>query len=219
MKPHDLSQITNLSSSPGVIGIFRRVSDGQAPGRKLSNIIKEKPRLYLICDKIQDPTNLGVIIRSAALSGVSSLITTKETIDSWHPKVLRSSSASNFFIPIYNKVSWEVAVSLVSKNAQWLISEPHTKDHTLNKISYDKVDWAKNDNIVVIGNEATGVSQEIISFCQSLKKNSNSTEFIEPKVVFIPTREFQSSLDSLNASTAASILCFEALKHQITLKM
>ena len=55
---------------------------------------------YLLCDKVQDPGNLGTIIRTAHAAGVHGIILTKGTVDIYNDKTIRSTMGSIFYVPI-----------------------------------------------------------------------------------------------------------------------
>ena len=67
----------------------------------INNSINDiKGDFYLLCDKVQDPGNLGTIIRTAHAAGVSGIILTKGTVDIYNDKTIRSTMGSIFYIPI-----------------------------------------------------------------------------------------------------------------------
>lgn len=139
---------------------------------------------YIYIDDIKDPGNLGGIIRSAEAFNIKGVILSKETVDLYNPKVVRTTMASIFREPIYIINKKEELLNV--KNRFLVISAAFE-----NSVDSDVFDYKKNI-ILAIGNEAHGVSNEII----------NMSDYI----VKIPMSRV---INSLNANVAASILMYE----------
>lgn len=143
---------------------------------------------YILVDKVQDPGNLGTIIRSAHASGAKAVILTKGTVDLYNHKVLRSTMGSIFYIPIIEDEKCEYINALKAKGFKFLVSSLDT-----DKNFYD-IDLTKN-LVICVGNEGNGVSEDIYKLSDIKAK--------------IP---MPGGAESLNVSIAASIMMFEVIR-------
>ncbi len=157
----------------------------------LSEIWKLSGPLLLLAE-IQDPGNLGTIIRTAAAADLAGLITLKGSVDIFNPKVVRGSMGGIFSLPACQSVSpADIKESIAGNQLKFrrlVAAEPEASQ------SYYDFIFEQND-IIVIGNEARGLPQEI-------------KDFIDREITIpLPGR-----MESLNAAVAASIVIFEMVK-------
>lgn len=142
---------------------------------------------YLLLDRLQDPGNLGTIIRCAEAFGIDSVICSGDCADIWSPKVLRSTMGSAF--RQHTHVSDSLLDDIKSMQQSGVSVFAAALDDTA--ITPDKL--GRNGGIaVVVGNEGSGVCTEVLDSCDGR--------------VYIP---MTGQLESLNAATAASILLWE----------
>ena len=140
---------------------------------------------YIICESIQDPGNLGSIIRTADAFGFTGIIITSGTVDPFNEKVLRSSMGSIFHIEVvYSKSMNDLFLWLKNNNISTYAA--HLKGADLTKESYFNHPCA-----IVIGNEGKGLTEEITDRCEHL--------------IRIPMK---GEAESLNVSVATVILCY-----------
>lgn len=155
--------------------------------------VKDNGSFYLLCDKVQDPGNLGTIIRTAHAAGVDGIILTKGTVDIYNDKTIRSTMGSIFYIPV---ITDDENNSIVKK----LIGEGFSLLAT--SLQGDK-DFFKEDLsgklIISVGNEGNGVSKEIYD--------------LSDKKVKIP---MPGGAESLNVSIAASVIVYERVRQVLT---
>ncbi|WP_176461750.1 TrmH family RNA methyltransferase [Anaeromicrobium sediminis] len=149
--------------------------------------------LYVILDRIQDPGNLGTIIRTADSAGFNGVILTKGCVDVYNPKVIRSTMGSIFNIPIIQGTYEKDLIEVLHKEKINIVCTSLDTD----KYYYD-VDFSKN-LAIVIGNEGNGVSDYILNKSNLLIK--------------IP---ILGKAESLNASTASSIIIYESVRQRMT---
>ncbi len=150
----------------------------------------EKGRKLILLDRIQDPGNLGTIIRTAEAMGFNGVVIIKGTADIYNSKVLRSTMGVD--LPAVHFDSAERAISELKKSGIKIISTSLDAE----KMPHD-VDLS--DNIaIVIGNEARGISEEV---------ELNSDELIKIPMV--------GSAESLNAAVASSMIMYESLRQKI----
>lgn len=144
---------------------------------------------YVLCDKVQDPGNLGTIIRTAHAAGADGIILTKGTVDIYNDKTIRSTMGSLFHIPvIYDDENFTILKSLKEKNFKIVTTSLETE-----KDFYDED--LKCKVVLTVGNEGNGVSEEVYRLSDSKVK--------------IP---MPGKAESLNAAVAASIIMFEKVR-------
>ena len=183
--------------------IFESISDTKTPQgvmavvkRKeytLEKILEKRdtPHSLLILDSLQDPGNLGTLVRSGEGAGITGIIMNETTVDIYNPKVIRSTMGSVFRVPfIYVKDLKEVIQKLYSKNINIYASSLE------GAIEYDAPDY-KKDIAFIIGNEAAGISKEVL-------------DIVKDKVKIPMLGE----VESLNAAIAGSILMYEAARQK-----
>lgn len=167
----------NLSetiTSQGIIGIFK-ISQTEA-----RDVLNENTILLL--DRIQDPGNLGTIIRTADAAGIKTILYTKGTTDPYSPKVVRAAMGSIFYMNILPIED----VNLLKENGYFIISSALE-----NSCCYKDIE-VNEKLVLVLGNEANGISKEILN--------------ISDKKVKIP---IFGKAESLNVAIAGAILMYE----------
>lgn len=176
------NEMSDTQESQGVLAV---VTKENWDLNKLLGEVKEKSTL-LILDRIQDPGNMGTIIRTAEAFGVSGIILCKGSVDPYNSKVIRSTMGSVLRMPLVfsNDISLEIELLKNEKFDVLVTSLDANKN--LDKMSFD------NRNVLVIGNEANGVSDEIQSASDKLLK--------------IP---MIGKSESLNAAIATSIVLYD----------
>jgi len=183
--------------------LFKEITDTETPQGFLA-VIKSKQyflndiagmnNLYIILESIQDPGNMGTIIRTADAAGIDGVILSKGCVDVYNPKVLRATMGSIFRMPVYYTQSVvETIKFLNSKKIK--VCAAHLKGNQ----SYFDLDMRCN-TAILIGNEANGISDESASNANSLVK--------------IP---MLGRAESLNASVAASILMYETVRQRLSM--
>lgn len=192
----------NLIKVPN--SLFRELADTEKPQgilavvdfniSKMDEVVKEKKNFIIILDELQDPGNVGTIIRSADAFGVSGIIVTENCVDVYNPKVVRATMGSLFHIPItYIKDKKEVINYL--KDRQIRIYTTSLQGETY---IYD-ADFKENFAFI-IGNESKGVTEEMIKFADLLIK--------------IP---MEGNAESLNAAIASSIIMYEVARQRFNI--
>lgn len=156
--------------------------------RDIDNNINDSHKFVLILDRIQDPGNMGTIIRTADAAGVDAIINLKGCVDIYNPKVIRSTMGSIFDMNIIQSTQDDTLRVLKEKGFE-IVSSYLNTDNYYNTVNYkDKV-------ALVIGNEANGVNDELIKESDTLVK--------------IP---IYGNAESLNAAISSAILMYEIKK-------
>ena len=171
-----MNKLTDLETSPNILGICEI--------KESNSLIGDK---YLLLDNIQDPGNLGTIIRSAKAFNIDTVVLSKDTVDLYNPKVVRSTQGIMFHINIiYSDL--ELVINELKKKNIKVFGTDVEKGMTPNNIpSIDKERYA-----LVMGNEGSGVKENIKNLCDEnlyIKMNSE--------------------VESLNVAVATSVILYE----------
>ncbi|SQB35355.1 TrmH family RNA methyltransferase [Clostridium cochlearium] len=148
--------------------------------------------IYILADKVQDPGNMGTIIRTAHAANASGILITEGTVDIYNEKTLRASMGSIFYMPIIEDFKLEKSIYLKSKGFKIIASSLNT-----DKSLYD-LDLHKKNLILAVGNEGNGLSDEVYN--------------ISDKTFIIP---MPGKAESLNAAVATSIIIFEIVRQNL----
>ncbi len=169
-----VNYLTTLQSPSNIFG----VSEKKKTVEKIGNRV-------LIVDNIQDPGNLGTIIRSAVAFSVDTIILSNNTVDIYNPKVVRATQGLFFHIDIiYADLKKEIPK--LKEDGYKIVATKVT--HGKNIKSIEK----KEKLAIIVGNEGSGVSEELID--------------LSDEYVFI---EMSSVCESLNVGVATSIILYE----------
>ena len=155
--------------------------------------IKIKDNIFLLLlDEVQDPGNMGTIIRTADAFGIDGIITTIGCVDVYNPKVVRSTMGSIFRVPIFHgKDGIEIVEKLKDENIK-IYSTSLEGSQCIQDTDFNE------SCMLIIGNESNGVSE---SLC-----------FKADKLIKIP---MIGEAESLNAAVASSIIMYEAMRQKI----
>ncbi len=151
---------------------------------------KKEPPLYCILDGIEDPHNLGAIIRTAEASGIHGVVTRSRRAVGLTAAVAKASAGAVEYVPVARVSNISQAMLELGKNGVWVVGIDQT-----GKIPYSQVDF-KLPTAIVIGSEGKGLSDLVKKRCDSL--------------AFIP---MLGRITSLNASVAATFVMYEAFKN------
>lgn len=177
-------KIEHSVNGQGILGIAKKcVND-------LHSLIVEDG-LYVALDGVQDPGNLGTIIRTAVAAGAKGIFLLKGTVDPYNEKCVRSTMSALCNIPIFEDVTLSEFYDFIKDNTikTYVTSLENAKPY--HTISYSK------RTMIILGNEGNGVSREIIEMCD--------------QAITIP---MYGDIESLNVSIAAA-LCMYKVREQI----
>lgn len=176
--------------------VFKAVSDTQTPQGilavlkmpkyELSDLLKGEKTLLLVLESIQDPGNLGTMIRTGEGAGITGVIMNQSTVDLFNPKTIRSTMGSIYRIPY-------VVTENLAKTVQELKEKQVTlyAAHLKGALSYDEPDYVSACGFM-IGNEGNGLTTELADLASSY--------------IRIP---MEGQVESLNAAISASLLMYE----------
>lgn len=176
-------KLAETESPQGVLAVIKK-KEGS-----LEQIINEN-NTFLLIDEVQDPGNLGAIIRSADSAGISSIIIGDNTVDLYNQKVIRSTMGSLFHLPIINYNITNVIKLLKQKNIKVLGTSPRAEQ------IYFETDISENIAILV-GNEANGLSEDRLGQVDQM--------------ISIP---IVGQAESLNVAMATSVILYEHVRQR-----
>lgn len=178
--------------------IFKYLSEVQSPQGILAIIEKNNQNIEIdytqdiivALDNVQDPGNLGTILRTVDSIGLTQILVSKGTADGYNPKVVRSTMGAIFRVKIIECENLKQTLKEIKKHKfKVVVSSLQTKN-TIYDIDYNK-------KVIIIGNEANGVEKEI-------------QEFADEKIK-IP---MLGKTESLNASVATGIILYEYVRQK-----
>ena len=179
------NNITDVKNPQGVLAVIERPD-------KENNEIDYTEDVIVVLDDIQDPGNLGTILRTVDSIGLRQIVVSKGTADAYNPKVVRSTMGAIFRINIIEVEDLEKALKEMKRHKyKTVVTTPNTQQ-TIYEIDYNK-------KVIIIGNEANGVKEEII-------------EKADEKVK-IP---MMGKTESLNASVATAVVLYEYIRQKLS---
>ena len=183
--------LTDVTNPQGILAIVEKNTvKSQIAGNEEQKIDYNQD-IIVALDDIQDPGNLGTILRTVDSIGLSQILVSKGTADSYNPKVVRSTMGAIFRVKIIECEDLEKTLKEIKKHKFEIVV---TSLQTKNSI-YD-IDYKKK--VIVIGNEANGVEENI--------------QKLADKKVKIP---MLGKTESLNASVATGIILYEYVRQKI----
>lgn len=178
-------------------GLFDELSDtvtaqdlifvGRIPQHDLEDYPGERD--VLVIDRIQDPGNLGTILRTSVAAGITDVILTKGTVDLYNPKVLRATAGGFFSCRIYYAGEYDALVAFLKHFGLDIVCGDITGDVDLFELE------KSGPQALIVGNEGNGPAEILIDSAD--------------QVVRIP---MPGGSESLNVSVAAALLIYESVR-------
>ena len=179
------SHMADTVTPQGVLAVVRQFS------YSLDELLQKENPLFLVLETLQDPGNLGTIMRTAEGAGVTGIILNRTSVDIYNPKTIRSTMGSIYRVPfLYADDLQEVLKKFASCRIRTYAA------HLSESVDYDRADYT-GGTAFFIGNEGNGLSDELASLADQYIK--------------IP---MEGRLESLNAAMAAGILMYEAYRQR-----
>lgn len=181
--------------------VCRRICDTKTPQGaaalvrrdeiRVEDLLDKSPQPFLILlENLQDPGNLGTIIRTAEAAGADGIIMNEGTVDPYNPKVIRSTMGAIFRVPIISVPDFPGLVKELGKRGVHVYAA-HLQGKNFYEYDY------REASAFLIGNEGNGLSDEISGLAE--------------RKIRIPMK---GSVESLNASVAATIIMFETVRQR-----
>lgn len=173
------SQISDTKTPQGILCLVKMME------YTLEDLLGQIPHL-LILESIQDPGNLGTMMRTGEGAGITGVVMNKTTVDIFHPKTIRSTMGSLFRVPFYITENLAETIDTLKARGISLYAA-----HLDGKMSYDVPDYTTPCGFLV-GNEGNGLSREIAAMADAY--------------IRIP---MEGKVESLNAAVASALLMYE----------
>lgn len=182
-----LESISYTKTPQGIVVLARRPESSET---RLTQNIAKSP-LLIVMHQINNPVNVGAILRTAEAAGVSGVIATRNTSDPFSPKSLRGAMGSAFRLPIWLGPDYDEVIRWCrERDVETICADAEAT------VSYTDLDWTRACALIM-GPESTGLTD---AEAQSATR-----------IVSIP---MHGAVESLNVSVAAGILLFEAARQR-----
>jgi TrmH family RNA methyltransferase len=181
-----LESISYTKTPQGIVALAKRPESGEASVAKLG----DRP-LIVVMHQVNNPVNVGAVIRTAEAAGASAAIATMNTSDPFSPKALRGAMGSAFRLPVWTGPTYDEVIHWCRSRSIETVSADAESN-----ISFTDIDWT-SAHALIVGPESIGLS-------------ASEVEATDVSVR-IPMK---GSVESLNVSVAAGILLFEAARQR-----
>lgn len=185
VSPAVFTAMSDTQTPQGVLVVVRQNSYSE------EELLKAENAHLLVLDNLQDPGNLGTIFRTAEAAGVTGIIMSRDCVDIYNPKTIRSTMGAVFRMPF---VYSEDIISTIERLKMQRIRVYAA--HLDGKNAYDREDY-RGKTAFLIGNEGNGLRREVADCADTW--------------IRIP---MEGQAESLNAAVAASILMFEVSRQR-----
>ena len=184
------NMISDVNTPQGILAVIG-INNSQTENKIEEEIIDFSQDIIVALDDIQDPGNLGTILRTVDSVGLNQILVSKGTADCYNPKVVRSTMGAIFRVKIIQCEDLQQTLKEIKKHKFQIVVTSLQTENSIYDIDY-------NNKVLVIGNEANGVEQHI-------------QDMADVKVK-IPMR---GRAESLNASVATGIVLYEYVRQKI----
>ena len=175
----EMERISQLKSANSVLAVV------ELPTRKLANVQPNK-NLVLALDRVQNPGNLGTIIRLADWFGISDIVCSEDTADCFNPKVVQATMGAILRVRVH-----------YTNLAKWLSSQGEAKIYgTFLEGENIYNAHLETSGVIVMGNEGQGISDEV-------------AECVSHKLLIPPYPTDRCGSESLNVAVATAVICSE----------
>ena len=175
--------ITDVATHQGILAVIERTATEES--------ISYDEDIIVVLDDIQDPGNMGTILRTVDSIGLSQILVSKGTTDSYNPKVVRSTMGAIFRVNVIECENLEKTVKELKKHKYDICATCLEESKSLYDTEFTKT-------AVIIGNEGNGVSEQLLN--------------IADKKIKIP---MLGKTESLNASVATGIVLYEIVRQKL----
>lgn len=180
LSEHALKAAAGTQSPQGILTVVR------IPAWDIPDLLQRENAAYLILEGIQDPGNLGTMLRTAEGAGITAVIASPETADLYNPKAIRATMGSIYRMPFFTPGDFYGFLSGMKQNGIQIYAA-----HLKGSVPYDAPDY-KTACAFLIGNEGNGLTEKAASLADTTVK--------------IP---MQGKVESLNAAVTAAVLMYE----------
>lgn len=187
LSPSIFDSIAETKDSQGIVVLADRMSTDLPSFERSIKETADNPKLFIYLHEINNPSNLGAVLRTAEAAGASGVTISERSADVFAPKAIRTSMGSVFRIPLWTNVKANEALEWAG-NRRLIISGANIGAAK----AYTEVDW-RLPRLLIFGSEAHGIPDDIRG---AIAEN-----------ISIP---MENGVESLNLAVSAGILLFEA---------
>ncbi|MBU0671861.1 MAG: RNA methyltransferase [Candidatus Margulisbacteria bacterium] len=180
------AEVSDVETPQGILAVVKQRQF------QLSDLFNSVEPLIVFCVEVQDPGNLGTIIRTADAVGAAGVVLAKGTVDLYNSKVIRSTMGSLFHLPIVMVPDTVAAIEQLKKQLVRLIAAD-----ILGSDDYFDVDYI-GKTAILVGNEGAGLPTNITDLCDQTVK------------IPMPGRA-----ESLNVGVSTAVVLYEALRQRM----
>ena len=181
VSPEVFAKMADTQTPQGILTVLEQ------PSYDLTQLLEQPEPLFLILENLQDPGNLGTMIRTGEGAGITGVIMNQQTVDIFNPKTIRATMGSIFRVPFVYVPELSTVLTQIHERGI------HTyAAHLKGQKSYDSFSF-REPTAFLIGNEGNGLTKEI---------SDQAGQYLK-----IP---MEGKVESLNASIAAALLMYEA---------
>lgn len=177
------NSMTDVTNPQGILAVIEKPANRETE-------IDFKDDLFLVLDNIQDPGNMGTILRTADSINLKQILVSKGTADQYNPKVVRSTMGAIFRVRVIECEDLCKTLKELKKHKIEVYATDLKTDKSIYDVNYKR-------KAIVIGNEANGVSTEILNLADTKIK--------------IP---MSGKTESLNAAVATGVILYEAVRQK-----
>ena len=170
-------------------GIILDIADYQY--EKLDNILNNDAKFIVILDHLEDPHNLGAIIRTSEAAGVDAIIIPKDRQVQVNSTVMKTSAGALANMKVASVSNLVQTIDKLKENGFWIVGTAME-----NSVDYREIDYS-GKIALVIGNEGKGISRLVRESCD-----------------FVATIPMYGKINSLNASVASGIMIYEVVRNR-----
>lgn len=186
VKNQTIAKLSDTITSQGIVCVLKK------RGLSLEDLWEGNVRVILALDGIRDPGNVGTLVRTADAFGVNAVLLSKDTVELYNPKVIRSSMGSVFHTMILDEIDLKNTILKLKKHKLRIIGTEVKEGISLDKFH------PSGKICLLIGNEAEGLSKTSLKLCD--------------EIIRIPT---YGKAESLNVAVAGGIILYELTKRRM----
>jgi RNA methyltransferase, TrmH family len=190
------ADVAGTDAPQGIAALFRQHVWGLDDVLRGPGAMRKNPPLVLVLAGVQDPGNVGTIVRSAEAFGATGVVASRGTADPWSPKALRASAGSALRLPLLRGMAIPILLAQLRIAGVRVVAATSHSSNGAAAGSKPLPDL-RDGVAIFVGNEGAGVPREVTRVADA--------------VITIPTN---GSVESLNAGVAASIVLYEAARQR-----
>lgn len=177
------STLTDVTTPQGILAVINKENSEES--------IDYNQEMIVILDGIQDPGNLGTILRTVDSVGLNQIIVSSNTADAYNPKVVRSTMGAIFRVKVIESTDLVQTIKNIKKHRFKILATSLQTEKSIFDVEYNK-------KAIIIGNEANGVTDEILAVSD-----------VQAKIPMLGKTE------SLNASVATGVILYEYVRQKM----